>query len=262
MRTWTAQHSEHQANCGPSQRHYCVNAISLYSGIDKGLILQRLKDGHITGCGVSVPPLTASAVHDAARVVAQVGPEPFVDALEANPDVNVIIGGRGYDPAPYIGFCIYQLRRRIPGCTAADVQARLGGFTHMGKIMECGGHCAKPKSHGAVATVYTSGLFDVRPTAPDARCTAQSVATHALYENARPDVLGGPGGTLHLKDAVYEELPDGKTVRVVGSRYRSSRSDGGAYQFKLEAARVSGFRSIFMGSMTDREPDRPLNVNL
>lgn len=46
----------------------------------------------------------------------------------------------------------------------------------MGKILECGGQCSTPKSHGAVATVYASGLFDVRPMALESVCTPLSVA--------------------------------------------------------------------------------------
>lgn len=173
--------------------------------------------------------------------------------MEANPDFNVIIGGRAYDPAPYIGYAIHQLKRQVPNLSTEDIEARMGGFAHMGKIMECGGHCAKPKSHGAVATVYSTGLFDVRPTAVEACCTPQSVAAHALYENTRPDILRGPGGALYLHDAKYTQLADGRTVRVSGSEYRYSKADGKPYQFKLEAGSVIGYRTIFMGSMHDRK---------
>lgn len=123
----------------------------------------------------------------------------------------------------------------------------------MGKIMECGGACSTPKSPGAVAAVYEDGTFDISPTFPGSRCTPLSVAAHALYENSRPDVLGGPGGALHLENSKYEQLPDGRTTRVSGSEYRSSQSQGSPYQFKLEAARVIGYRSMFMGSVKDRE---------
>ena len=122
----------------------------------------------------------------------------------------------------------------------------------MGKIMECGGQCSTPKSHGAVATLYPSGDFEVRATAPGSKCTALSVAAHPLYENTRPDLLKGPGGTLDLRVARYEELTDGKSVKVSGSKYRSSKADGVPYQFKLEGARVVGYRSMALGSVKDR----------
>lgn len=215
------------------------------------MILSRLKVGRITGCGACVPPLTANDVDESPRVVAQVGYEPFLDAMEAHPDFNVIIGGRAYDPAPYIGYAMFELKRQCPGLSPAELKSRLGGFSHMGKIMECGGACSVPKSHGAIATAYPSGLFEVRPMAPESRCTPQSVAAHCLYENTRPDILSGPGGSMYLKNAVYEALPDGKSVRVSGSRHRSSAEEGKPFCLKLEAARVVGYRTVFMGAVRD-----------
>lgn len=218
--------------------------------------------GRVTGCGPCVPALTESDVEAAPRIVAQIGPEPYVDAMEANPDFNIIVGGRSYDPAPYVGYSTYQLKRQFPQLSAADLQARCAGFTHMGKIMECGGQCSKPKSPGAVATVYASGLFDVRPTSPESICTAQTVAAHTLYENTRPDLLRGPGGALHLDDSQYETLKDGKSIRVRGSKFVSSRSEGLPYCFKLEAAKVIGYRTTFMGSIVDRKCDDELGSSV
>ncbi|KAI5461875.1 hypothetical protein BGZ63DRAFT_414507 [Mariannaea sp. PMI_226] len=238
--------------CAEEQnKDYHITTISMFAGINKTTVLTRLGDGRITPCGPCVPTLTAKDVELSPRVVAQAGPEPFVDAMEAYPDFNVIIGGRAYDPAPYVGYSIYQLKRQYRNISEQDIRSRIGGFTHMGKIMECGGLCSRPKSGGAVAVVYSSGIFEVRPTAPDSRCTPQSVAAHALYENTRPDILRGPGGSLHLEQAKYEQLADGRTVRVSGSRYSSSRSQGVPYQFKLEAGRICGYRSIFMGGIKD-----------
>lgn len=211
----------------------------------------RLRSGRITGCGPCVPHLTPADIDSTPHIVAQVGPEPFLDAMEAHPDFDVIIGGRAYDPAPYVAYSLFQLKRQCPDLTSVEVESRYGGFLHMGKIMECGGLCSTPKSHGAVATVYETGEFDVRSVAPGSRCTALSVAAHTLYENTRPDVLRGPGGALHLDDARYEELEDGRTVRVSGSRYQSCKADGLPYQFKLEGAKIVGHRSVFMGSVRD-----------
>ncbi|KAK7430475.1 hypothetical protein QQZ08_002994 [Neonectria magnoliae] len=232
-------------------KDYHIKAISIFSGIDKATILQRRHAGRITGCGPCVPPLTASAVEESPRVVVQVGPEPFIDAMEAHPDFNVIIGGRAYDPAPYAAYAAFQLKQQHGDISSSDIQERYGGFLHMGKIMECGGHCSAPKSPGAIATVYPSGVFDIRPMSPSSRCTPFSVAAHALYENARPDILRGPGGALHLQKTKYDQLEDGRTVRVSGSRYQSSKAGGSPYQFKLEGARVVGYRSMFMGSVRD-----------
>lgn len=179
------------------------------------------------------------------------GPEPFIDAMDANPDFDVIIGGRAYDPSPYVAYCTHQLKRQVEGLTEEDMQSRIGGFLHMGKIMECGGLCSLPKSHGAVSTVYADGLFDVRPTAPDSICTPLSVAAHTLYENTRPDLLRGPGGALDLTEAKYEQLADGRSVRARGAQFRPSKEFGKPYQLKLEAARLVGYRTLFLGGVKD-----------
>ncbi|KAH7198869.1 uncharacterized protein B0J16DRAFT_280795, partial [Fusarium flagelliforme] len=229
---------------------YSFNTISLFSNINKDIILERFKQGRLTGCGSCVPPASEEEIQSSLRVVAQMGYEPFLDAMNANPNFDIIIGGRAYDPSPYAAYCVHQLMRQT-GITDEQLHSSLGGFLHMGKILECGGQCSTPKSHGAVATVYASGLFDVRPLAPDSVCTPLSVAAHTLYENTRPDVLRGPGGSIHLDNSHYEQLSDGRTVRVSGSKYRSSEEDGTPYQFKLEAARIVGYRSMFMGSVKD-----------
>lgn len=238
-------------NAALGKRSNCFKTISIFSGIDKTTVLERLQDGRISPCGKCVPQLTRPQFESSPHVVAQVGFEPFVDAMEADPDFNILIGGRAYDPATYVAYSVFQLRRQFPNLAPTEVESRYGGFYHMGKIMECGGQCSSPKSHGAVSTVYPDGKFDVRPLAPESRCTPYSVAAHALYENTRPDILRGPGGELHLKNSFYDQLEDGRTVRVSGSQYKSSRSEGLPYCLKLEAARVIGYRSMFMGSVRD-----------
>ncbi|KAH0438771.1 caib baif family enzyme [Colletotrichum camelliae] len=231
--------------------HYSFKTISVFSGIDKTIIFDRLKAGRIAGCGTCVPALAEGDVDATTRVVAQVGPEPFIDAMEADPDFDVIIGGRAYDPAPFVAYSMFQLKRQYPGQSEQQLEERHGGFLHMGKIMECGGQCSTPKSHGAVATIYQDGVFDVRPIAAESRCTPLSVAAHSLYENTRPDILRGPGGALHLDAAKYEQLEDDRTVRVRGAEFRSSRANGQPYQLKLEGAKILGYRSIVMGSVRD-----------
>ena len=121
----------------------------------------------------------------------------------------------------------------------------------MGKILECGGLCATPKSRGALATIYTDGTFDISPTSPSATCTTLSVAAHTLYEKSRPDLLYGPGGVLDLTTTRYDELQDGISVRVRGARFRFTRETGEPYTVKLEAARNVGFRTLFIGSFCD-----------
>lgn len=216
------------------------------------MVVDKLESGKITSCGTYVPMLTETQVQATPTIVGQIGPEPFVQVMSTHPDFDIIIGGRAYDPSPYVAFCSFHALGQSRHSSLSDLEGHiLGGFTHMGKIMECGGLCAIPKSSASMATVYTNGSFDVRPLSPAARCTATSVAAHTLYEKSRPDILPGPGGYLDVTSATYSPLSDDVSVRVYGSTFHTSKGRGQPYTVKLEGAKVTGYRSIFMGSFID-----------
>ncbi|KAK7042318.1 hypothetical protein R3P38DRAFT_3178882 [Favolaschia claudopus] len=210
-----------------------MKVLTIESEIDKSLAYAGLERGTITPCGGAVPALQKADIDAASRLVAQMGHEPYVKAMQAHPDFDIIIGGRSYDPAPYAAFCIYK-----------GIQD-YGIAYHMGKIMECGALCATPKSREALAVVRADS-FDLSPLSPAARCTKVSVAGHTLYEKSRPDLLTGPGGELDLIASTYEELPDGRTVRCRGAVFRPT-----PYTIKLEGAKVNGYQTTFMGGVSD-----------
>ena len=205
-------------------------AAAIYADVPKDLVKRRLAEGRIGPCG-PVPPLTEADVDDAVNIVAQMGVEPFSKALEEAPDLDVIIAGRAYDPAPYAALCLQ--RGFDPGVA-----------WHMGKIMECGGVCAEPKGGVILATVRADS-FDLVPMTPGSRCTPLSVAAHTLYEKTRADLLAGPGGVLDLNAATYEPL-DARTVRVRDSVFRPV-----PYTVKLEGAKIVGYRTVFIGGVRD-----------
>ncbi|OTB15188.1 hypothetical protein K445DRAFT_75242 [Daldinia sp. EC12] len=242
---------------------YSFKTVAIFSNIEKETVRERLKAGGVRGCGPCVPDLTEEDIDASTVVVAQMGPEPFIDAMKANPDFNVIVGGRAYDPAPYVAYCAYLAGLDTNDVHSPVVQRQMGGFTHMGKILECGGTCAVPKSHGAIATVYKDGGFTISPLTPTAHCTPVSVAAHTMYEKSRPDLLHGPGGYFDLNAATYEQLPDQRTIKVRGSVFHFSK-ESGPYQVKLEAASVVGYRSLFLGSFRDpiliNQLDKLLNL--
>ncbi|KIX00717.1 uncharacterized protein Z518_09782 [Rhinocladiella mackenziei CBS 650.93] len=212
-----------------------MKVISIYSEIPKDHIRQKLKDGLISPCGGAVPELTEHDIATSTRVVAQMGLEPFLQAMRDNPGFDVIVGGRAYDPAPYAAFCLYH------GFEDMGVNYA------MGKIMECGAQCSIPKSREAIAVVRRDS-FDMIPLDPKSRCTTVSVASHFLYEKTRPDVLHGPGGALHLGGTTYEQLDD-RSVRVRGAKFQPEPE--GEYTVKLEGARNSGYHTIFVGALRD-----------
>ncbi|KIW33929.1 uncharacterized protein PV07_00743 [Cladophialophora immunda] len=212
-----------------------MKVISIYAEIPKETVRQKFKDNLMSPCGQAVPELKEDDIDSAVRIVAQMGLEPYVKAMNENPDFDIIIGGRSYDPAPYAAFCIHH--------GFED----LGINYAMGKIMECGAQCAIPKSRESLAIVRRDN-FDLIPLQPGARCTPLSVAAHLLYEKSRPDILQGPGGELHTKDMTYEQV-DERTVRVRGPKFIPQPE--GEYTVKAEAARINGYQNSFVGAFRD-----------
>ncbi|KAJ7698185.1 hypothetical protein B0H14DRAFT_3904864 [Mycena olivaceomarginata] len=151
-----------------------MKVLTIEAEIDKELVYAGLERGVIRPCGGAVPPLQKEDVDAASRLVAQMGHEPYVKAMQDHPDFDIIIGGRSYDPAPYAAFCIHKGIKD------------LGIAYHMGKIMECGALCATPKSREAMAVVR-QGSFDLWPLATRGeRCTKVSVAGQDACDAVAP----------------------------------------------------------------------------
>ncbi|KAF2160103.1 hypothetical protein M409DRAFT_70640 [Zasmidium cellare ATCC 36951] len=210
------------------ERGYNFKIATIDAGVDRHLIINRIRAGKTSPCGPA-PELTEEDVNSAVDVVAQMGCEPYLKALEQDPDI--ILGGRSYDPAAFAAFCLAR------GCEP-------GVAWHMGKIMECGGMCAVPKGRSMIATMRKDS-FDLTPLSPEERCTPLSVAAHTLYEKTRPDRLPGPGGVLHLDGSKYEQITE-KTTRIRGAKFVPT-----PYQVKLEGVTKLGYRTIFIGGIRD-----------
>lgn len=205
---------------------------AIYSDIDPALVRQRFDQGRIEPCA-SAPALAAADINESVHIVAQMGYEPILKLLREHLDIDVVVAGRAYDPAPFAAFCLLH-GFEDPGI-----------YWHIGKIMECGANCAEPKGRVILGTVR-HGSFELEPMNPEERCSTLSVAAHTLYEKTRPDLLAGPGGVLDLNGARYEQL-DERRVRVSGSTFRPTPN----YQVKLEGAGIVGYRSIFIGGVRD-----------
>ncbi len=213
------------------RRGWRFKLAKIYSDIDKAHIAKELKAGRIEPLG-PVPPLDQREVDAATVVVAQIGAEPFVKALDESEGVDVIVSGRSYDPSPTAAMAI-----------RAGFDPALAW--HMGKIMECGALCAEPVGRNVMGWLRRDH-FEIEPLNPAERCTTSSVAAHTLYEKTHPFLLAGPGGTLDLSNCKYEQVTD-RRVRVSGSRFEPST----AYTVKLEGAKTSGYRSIFIAGARD-----------
>jgi hypothetical protein len=199
--------------------------------IEPSLVKEKLRQGKVRPLG-PVPALSLDDVDRSVRIVAQMGVEPFVRALEEG--AEVILGGRASDPAMFAALPILQGYDK-------------GLSIHMGKILECGAIAAEPGSGGDVLLgTIRRDHFLVEPMNPVRRCTVRSVAAHSLYEAADPWHLNEPGGTVDLRGVSFAQETD-RRVRVSGSRFVKDA----VYRIKLEGAEFVGYRTICIAGMRD-----------
>lgn len=182
-----------------------------------------------------LPPaadLTAERVRRCDHIVGLMGAEPIIAALDAGADV--VIGGRATDTAV---IAAVPLREGRPA----------GPSWHAAKTAECGGQCTTNPRGGGVLVIVDDEGFTVDPLEPTSAATPTSVAAHMIYENADPNVMREPSGTLDVTDAVYTALDD-RRVRVTGSRFTEQ-----APTVKLEGSGLIGHQSIAIAGIKDPE---------
>ncbi len=206
------------------ERNYQFQMAVISAEIDKDILTRNLSEGRIRTFE-SRKELRPEDIRRSTHVVAQMGVEPFIKALDAG--AQVIIAGRAYDPT-----------------SMAAVPIKHGfdhGLTmHMCKILECGAIATVPgTASDCLLGTIRKDHFIVEPTNPERRCTEVSVAAHTLYEKGNPEFLPGPGGAIDLRQVKFEQISPA-AVKVSGSRY--IKSD--AYTIKLEGAALVGYRTI------------------
>jgi acyclic terpene utilization AtuA family protein len=175
-------------------------------------------------------PLRETSLDACNHIVALMGPEPYIAAIEAGADI--VLGGRTTDTA---------VLAAIPLMRGADVAAAW----HAAKIAECGGLCTlHPTSPGVMMSIDRHG-FSIEPLSPQNRCTPETVSAHMLYENSDPFRLAEPGGVLDVTDAQYRAVDD-RRVRVTGSRWETK-----PYTMKLEGAGGGPFQTMMLVGIED-----------
>ncbi|WP_420607565.1 acyclic terpene utilization AtuA family protein [Novosphingopyxis sp.] len=184
-------------------------------------------------------PLDEATIDSCAHIVAAMGPEPFIAALQEG--ANIVLGGRTTDTAV---IAAYALMRGAPRAAS----------WHAGKIAECGAQCTVKETPGSgVLVSIDADGFNVEPLNPANRCTPQSVSAHMLYENSDPFKLIEPGGVLDVTNAEYKQIDD-RFVRVVGSTWETR-----PYTMKLEGAAIGRFQTIMLVGIQDpvvlRDPE-------
>lgn len=191
----------------------------------------KLQEGKVRPLG-PVPELTQADVDASERIVAMMGVEPILDALDHGADV--VLAGRATDPAIF-----------APVALRGGVDAGLAW--HAGKSIDKGGLATSEPSEGSPVLVSIGGDgFVVEPCKPSVRCTVPTVAAMTLHENPDPFRIAQPGGTLETSAARYEQLDD-RRVAVQGGRFIASDT----YTVKLEGAALEGHRSLLIAGIRD-----------
>jgi hypothetical protein len=203
----------------------------IYSDIDKSVVKEAWKAGKIQSLDY-VPELDEQTIDESQNIVAQIGVEPMIDALDKG--CQVILAGRAYDPACFAALPIKE---------GYDE----GLATHMGKILECAAIASTPGSGSdCVLGFLGEDYFRLETLSDERRFTKESTAAHTLYEKSDPYHLVGPGGSLNLEKCEFIEHPE-KGVTVKGSVFEKAEK----YTVKLEAARPIGYRTISIAGTRD-----------
>ncbi|WP_137285909.1 acyclic terpene utilization AtuA family protein [Halorussus salinisoli] len=219
-----------------------VNLTVIESEVDEAYVRERATDEEIEPLNHD-EPLTTEDIEASDHIVHQMGFEPYVTALEDDPDL--VVAGRSCDSA-VIG--AYPIAEGYPK----------GLSLHMGSILECADLATKTKP-GARDSLHdetqpTSPLvahvdeesFTVTPADDRLMCTELSVASHSLYESRDPYHESLPGGVVDTTDSTYERV-DEDSVRVTDSTFREEDE----YAVKLEGAGTVGYRAFSMMGIRD-----------
>ena len=172
----------------------------LYSEQNKAVLKAKRAAGKIR----PLPPLgylDDDTIDACDQIVAAMGPEPYIAALQAGADI--ILGGRTTDAAVLACFPLMQ-------------GAPSGPTWHAAKIAECGAQCTVLRNHGSgvLISIGHDG-FEVEPLSANNRCEPDSVSAHMLYENSDPFMLTEPGGVLDGSDHAQHRWTAGPRCAVV-----------------------------------------------
>ena len=203
----------------------------LYSEQKPEDLIRKNHDGKI----IPLPPLgpvSDADLRSCEHIVALMGPEPYVAALEAGADV--VLGGRTTDTA-------------VLAAVPLMLGAGIAQGWHAAKIAECGGLCTANPTLGGVLMRVGRDAFEIEPLDLDNHCSPETLSAHLLYENSDPFILTEPGGVLDASLAEYR-WADNRTTRVTGSRWTAK-----PYTMKLEGARGGDFQTIMLIGIEDPE---------
>jgi hypothetical protein len=198
---------------------------------DPAYLRERLRAGRVMSLG-GVPPLDDQRVDSCSRIVAQMGVEPFIEALDEGADV--VLAGRACDSAIF---------------AAAPVRAGFdeGIALHVGKILECGAMSAVPPTgRDCLMAIVGKDHFERVAPNPAREVTPFSVAAHMVYEVEDPVFQGEPTGILDFSEVDFLPTDQGATI-VKGTKF--ARHERPTLRF--EGAELVGYRSFLLGGIRD-----------
>ncbi|MEB3760100.1 MAG: DUF1446 domain-containing protein [Desulfurococcales archaeon] len=216
------------------EKSYRARIAVVYSDVDKKKLMKLLTERKHRPLGKNNPlgELTEDKIRESTRIVAQLGIEPIMKALDEEPDI--IVAGRVVDVAVFAA--LSWIRNQHKGLAV-----------HLGKVLECGAIAAEPGSGSdGMMGILRNNEFEVYSVNPSRRATVLSVAEHALYERTDPFREYVPGGYADLSQATYEDAGYGHVV-VKGTGW----VDLGERYVKLEGARLAGHRYVVVAGVRD-----------
>ncbi len=204
----------------------------IWADIDHEVVRASMHDGTLEPLGRTVPQLTDERLDQTTGIVAQMGIEPIIHALDQG--AMLIICGRAYDPSPFAAVAVHA------GYNAALAY-------HLGKVLECGALCCDPgTTKDCMMGELFEDCFEVYPCDEKRHCTTLSVAAHTFYEKDHPYILHGPGIAMDLSRCSFTQVGDNR-VRVAGSKMEATNP----YFIKLEGARKVAYRTFVVAGIRD-----------
>ncbi|MDR1128578.1 MAG: DUF1446 domain-containing protein [Treponema sp.] len=204
----------------------------VYSQQPAELLEQKYREGKIHPLE-GAPEITEKTFASCEHVVALMGAEPFIEAL--NHGADIVLCGRTTDTA------IIAALPLLKGCSEAAAW-------HGAKTVECGAQCTdESQGKGVLLEVDETGFY-VKPLLKTSHCTPYTVSAHLLYENTDPFRLLEPSGCIVTYDSVYTQV-DEQTVYVTGTRFEKAKQ----YTMKLEGAAIVGYQNISLIGIADSD---------
>jgi hypothetical protein len=214
---------------------------TIYSEVSRDELARRLAAGvRVEGLD-GRPDLTPDVLARTDRLVAVMGVEPIIDALDRGADV--VITGRSSDS------CLFA----APAIRAGFPE---GAAYYLGKVLECASFAAEPfMGKESIIGTVTADAVAVTAMHPGQRCTVASVASHAMYERASPFFERVAGGALDMTHCRYAQA-DERTTRVTGFTFQRDP----VYRIKLEGAGKVGERALAIAGIRDPYTIRHLDA--